>query len=79
MYIKRLLYNSYSKLVISIILGFGLATLFRRACNSKSCYDFVAPHAYNVEKNVYEYDDKYYKFIKKNVKCDTNKKIISFA
>ena len=29
--------------------------------------------------DIYEYDDKYYKFIKKNVKCDDNKKIISFA
>ena len=66
-------------LIISIILGFGLATLFRRACNNKKCYDFVAPHSNKVEKNIYEYDDKYYKFIKQNVKCDNNKRIISFA
>ena len=33
MYVKRLLYNPYSDYIISIILGFGLATLFRKVCN----------------------------------------------
>ena len=37
MYIKRLLHGRFSKYVISAILGIGLATLFRKACNSRNC------------------------------------------
>ena len=32
MYLRRLIYGDVGKIVISIILGLGLATLFRKVC-----------------------------------------------
>lgn len=79
MNIQRLLYGKYSKIIFSIILGFGLATFFRKACNRKNCYNFVAPNMKKVENNIYKYDNKYFKFKAHAKKCDNSKKIINFA
>ena len=35
--------TSSGKIVISIILGIGLAALFRTACQDEECYHYVAP------------------------------------
>ncbi len=43
MYIKRLLNSSYSSVIISAIIGFGLATLFRENCKNGNCHVFKAP------------------------------------
>ena len=37
MHLKRLLNTYTGKMMISILLGLGLATLFRKACNDKNC------------------------------------------
>ena len=58
MNIHRLLYSKYSKIVFSIILGFGLATFFRKACNNRKCYNFVTPDLKKVENNIYEYNNE---------------------
>ena len=82
MNIKRLLYSTYSKILISILLGFGIATFFRKSCNSRNCLNFISPNMKKVKDKVYEFDDKYYKFTPKSTKCDNNnnnKKIISFS
>jgi hypothetical protein len=44
MYLRRLIYSEVGKYVMSILLGLGLATLFRKVCNDRSCLVFHAPH-----------------------------------
>ena len=77
--IKRLLYTPVSKYVISIVLGFGLATLFRKVCKDRNCILFKAPEIEKIENSVYKYNDKCYKFKSKAETCDYSKKIIEFA
>ena len=79
MNLQRLIHGKYSKIIFSIILGFGLATFFRKACNSRKCHNFVTPEVKKVTKNTYEFDGKYYKFQPKSKRCSNNKKIIPFA
>ncbi len=79
MNLQRLIHGKYSKIIFSIILGFGLATFFRKACNSRKCHNFVTPKVRNVTKNTYEFDGKYYKFQPKSKRCSNSKKIIPFA
>ena len=43
MHLKRLLNTSLGKFFISVLLGLGLATLFRKACNDKNCLQFNGP------------------------------------
>jgi hypothetical protein len=78
MNIKRLLYGNYSKYVISIILGFGLATLFRYSCNSNNCIRFVAPSP-SILKKVFKYEDGCMKLTHKPVKCNPLKKTVRFT
>ena len=43
MYIRRILYSSFGQKLISILLGLGLATLFRKVCNDRNCLIFKGP------------------------------------
>ncbi len=76
MYIKRLLYSKYSKLIISIVLGFGLACLFRKTCKNEKCLEFLTPDLDLINKNILQFGDKCYKMTSKTTKCNQKKIII---
>ena len=78
MNIKRLLYSKYSNVIISIILGLGLSTLFRKACNSRNCLVFRAPPFDKVDGKTFRHNDKCYKFKASTTTCDPSKKIVEF-
>tara|TARA_A100001015_G_C14697861_1_gene597070 strand:+ start:215 stop:454 length:240 start_codon:yes stop_codon:yes gene_type:complete len=79
MYLRRLIYNDVGKTVISIILGLGLATLFRKVCNDRNCIVFKAPDINKIRNQIFKFDNKCYKFVEKIEKCNNNKKIVPFA
>ena len=76
MNIKRLLYFPYSEIVLAVLLGFGLATIFRKVCKNNKCYEFVSPSLQKVKNNVWKYDNECYKFTPNLVKCNKNKKVL---
>ncbi len=76
---RRLIYTDIGRYIISILLGLGLATLFRKVCKDRNCLVFKAPGIDKIENQIFEFDDKCYKFKKKATKCDKNKKIVDFA
>ena len=43
MYLNKFLHTHSGKYIMSVILGFGLATLFRTVCKGKNCLLFKAP------------------------------------
>ncbi len=79
MYIRRLINGAFGRGIISILLGLGLATLFRRVCKGRNCLIFKAPKIDKIENQIFEFEDKCYKFKKKATKCDNKKKIVDFA
>jgi hypothetical protein len=79
MQIKRLLYSESGKIVISILLGLGLATLFRKVCKDKDCIVFKGPIMTNIDDKIYKYDNKCYKYSTENVSCDKSKRIIDIT
>jgi hypothetical protein len=79
MYLRRLIYSEVGKYVMSILLGLGLATLFRKVCNDRSCLVFHAPHINKIKGQIFDFDGKCYTFEEKAERCDQNKKILSFA
>ena len=79
MNIKKVLHTETGKKIISILLGLGLATLFRKVCNDRNCLVFKAPKIDKIDNQIFEFDDKCYKFTKKATKCDNSKKIVDFA
>jgi len=71
---KRLLYTDLGRIILSIILGLGLATLFRKVCTDKSCLRFNGPIISDLEGKIYKHGDKCYKYSANTDKCDTTKK-----
>ena len=76
MKIKQLIHSKYGKILLSIILGIGLASLFHTSCNSRSCYRYIAPNSSKVEKEIWQYNDKCYKYKSKIKTCDKTKEKI---
>ena len=79
MNLKRLVSSDFGIKMLSIILGLGLATLFRKVCKGRNCMVFKAPNMKEVEKNTYKKDDKCYQFKYESVECDTKKSVIEFS
>ncbi len=79
MYLRRILYGSPGKIFMSIILGLGLATLFRKVCNDRNCIIFKAPDIKKIQNQIFKFQGKCYKFTEEIEKCNNNKKIVPFA
>tara|TARA_B100000902_G_C27087389_1_gene802058 strand:+ start:622 stop:861 length:240 start_codon:yes stop_codon:yes gene_type:complete len=79
MYLRRLLYGDVGKIVISIILGLGLSTLFRKVCKNRNCIIFKAPDLKKIKGQVFKFGDKCYTFSENIESCDSNKKMVDFA
>ena len=72
--------TNIGKYMISIILGLGLASLFRKSCEKRNCLLFQAPSLDEVKNNIYKHDGKCYKFKEQSVKCKPKThKIVDFA
>lgn len=77
--LQRIMHTKYGQLLISIILGLGLASLFRKACDELNCFNFVAPKTSEIEKTAYKHNDTCYKFKAMTKTCNKKKKSVSFA
>ena len=76
--IVRAMHTTNGKCVISILLGIGIASLFRKVCNDINCIEFRAPSFSEVTKNVYKHNNDCYTFKEKSTTCGKNK-IVPFA
>lgn len=76
---KRLFDTDLGKIFISILLGLGLASLFRKVCNDKNCIVFNGPVLQDFENKIYKYDEKCYKYATYPAPCNLNKKIIDVS
>lgn len=79
MNLKRLLNTPLGIVFISIILGLGLATLFRKVCNDKNCIKFNGPIISEYDQKIYQYGNKCYKYNTTQTNCDKSKKIIDIS
>lgn len=57
-------------IVISVILGLGLASMFRRVCSKGKCIIIKGPNAVEVESNVYRIKGSCYKYMTHVVECE---------
>lgn len=76
MNIKRLLYSNSGRILISILLGVGLASLFQKVCKDKDCLIFTGPVISDVDGKIFKHGDNCYKYDIMTTSCDSSKKII---
>jgi hypothetical protein len=74
--LSKFLHTETGRILMSIILGLGLATLFRRVCKGKNCIVYKAPPIDEIDDKVYKFGEKCYSYKNVSVKCDTKKQII---
>jgi hypothetical protein len=61
--------NKYSKIVLGILWGLGLACIFRQACNGRNCIIYKAPNKVEVNNKIFQKNKKCYKYKPENTKC----------
>ena len=79
MNLRRLIYSEVGRYIISILLGLGLATLFRKVCNERNCIVFKGPALNKVKGQIFKFNERCYQFDEKIENCDDSKKIVDFA
>lgn len=50
---KRIMSDPFGSILVSVILGIGLAAIFRRACTGDGCIVIRAPSQEEVDEHVY--------------------------
>ena len=78
MYLNKFFHSETGKVMLSIILGLGLASLFRKVCKDKNCMVFKAPPLEETAGKTFRHDDKCYQYKPVSTRCDKNKKIVDF-
>ena len=65
--INNLLKSESGQIFISCILGFGLASLFKKVCIDDNCLIIKSPP--NIEGNIFKFQDKCYTYTPHSVTC----------
>ena len=78
MYLGKFVHTQTGQIIMSVILGFGLASLFRTVCKDKDCLIFHAPPLDKFEDKIYKNGGKCYKYSPVATKCTADAKIIDF-
>lgn len=72
MNIKTMLSTPSGSIIISILLGLGLAAVFRRACNGNRCIVIKGPSPSEVAQNYYKVNSNCYKYTPVFTECDAH-------
>ena len=63
---------------MSILLGFGLASLFRTVCKNNNCLSFYAPPLDLFKDKIYKNNGKCVKYSQVATKCVAGAKTVTF-
>lgn len=74
----KYLHTERGKIIMSIILGFGLASLFRTVCKDNNCIIFHAPPLDEFKDKIYKNGEKCIKYVPVATKCSLNAKTVTF-
>ena len=79
MNVRRLIYSDFGNILIPVILGFGLASLFRKVCKGRECIVFHAAPMNKIKEQIFKFNNKCYVYDENPVPCRNNKQIVNFA
>jgi len=67
--ISDLLKHNIGQIVVSVILGLGLAALFRKACNDNNCLIIKSPPSNEINDKVFKSNNKCYTYTPETTSC----------
>jgi len=62
MHLGKFFHTKSGKYLMSLILGFGLATLFRTVCQGKNCIALKAPQVDDIKGKIYRHGNKCFQY-----------------
>lgn len=65
----RVFETDTGSIIVSVILGLGLAAIFRRACKEKGCIVIRAPPLSEIRDQVYRVDNACYQYVPYAAPC----------
>lgn len=68
--VRTVLDSDLGQIAASVVLGFGLAALFRKACKDNLCVVVKGPPLQDTEKYFYKVEDDCYKYTPVVTECD---------
>ena len=78
--ILKSMHTEFGRYLISVILGIGLASIFRKSCDARNCLVFNAPPFKDIKDSVYNHNGRCYRFEEKSVTCRPDiRKQVEFA
>ena len=72
---ENILSQNFGAIMISIILGLGFASLFKRVCKN-NCIIYKVDNYKKIKDNIYEWNENCYQYQKVDVKCKKESKYI---
>lgn len=79
LHLGKFVQTETGKKLMSIILGLGVACLFRQVCKGKDCTIFKAPPLEDFKDKIYKEDGKCVKYTPIATKCSLDAKVIEFS
>lgn len=76
MHLERFVHSNTGRIIMSILLGIGLATLFRAVCKGKNCRIIAAPPMEELDDQIYKFDEKCYKMERNAIECDKTRQTV---
>lgn len=70
--ISQFLDSKVGQIILSIILGLGLAAVFRKVCKDNNCVVIEGPKVSDVNKYYYKLEENCYKYTPYVTSCSTN-------
>ena len=64
------MYSENIKLIVSIILGLGIASLFKKVCEARNCIIIKGPSTTEIESSTYKFNNKCYEYKSQKTTCN---------
>lgn len=69
MQVKKVMSSNGGSILISVLLGLGLAAMFRKACSGDGCVVIKSPNLGEVQKHLYKVESDCYKYTPEVIPC----------
>jgi hypothetical protein len=73
------IHTKFGRYLVSVILGIGLSSIFRKTCIDKECLTFKGPHHDDIVKNTYSHNNDCYTFKSSSISCNSKQRQIHYA
>jgi hypothetical protein len=78
MHLDKFVKSPTGKYLMSILLGFGFASMFRQACKGRNCKLIQAPPLEEIDDKIFKIENKCYKIEKQVINCKSKKQTLHF-